>query len=182
MLDKSDPPFRDLLKTLDSVSSELHRQGIGATKQSAKVIDPVHEDIFWQKSLLGYSTPKALQRSVFCYVGLHFVLRDVQEQHDLLPSQFVHVPKDVSVYNASVYYEYIQLVSKNNQHRFRDINSTNKTTCAYALQRSERCVVKLLDMYLGLLPPTAPFFDMRTLDNFPADPTKSCLTSRNFWS
>ena len=178
VLDKSDPRFRDLLKTLDSVSSELHRQGIGATKQSAKVIDPVHEDIFWQKSLLGYSTPKALQRSVFFYAGLHFVLRGVQEQHNLLPSQFVRVPKDVSIYNASVYYEYIELVSKNNQHRFKDINSTNKTTCAYALPGSERCVVKLLDMYLGLLPPTAPFFYMRTLDNFPADPTKSCFTKQ----
>ena len=51
VLDKTDPRFHDLLKTLDSVSSELHRNGIGATKQSAKVIEPAHEDIFWQKSL-----------------------------------------------------------------------------------------------------------------------------------
>ena len=65
VLDKSDWRFRDLLKTLDSVSSELHRNGIGATKRSAKVIKPAHEDIFWQKSLLGYSTPKVLQRTVF---------------------------------------------------------------------------------------------------------------------
>ena len=38
VVDKSDYRFRDLLKTLDSLSSELHRQGIGAVRHSAKVI------------------------------------------------------------------------------------------------------------------------------------------------
>ena len=139
MLDKSDWRFRDLLKTLDSVSSELHRNGIGATKRSAKVIEPAHEDIFWQKYLLGYSTPKVMQRTVFFYVGLHFVLRGVQEQHDLVPSQFIRVPEDRSVFNESVYYEYVELVSKNNQHRFKDINSKSKTTRAYASVGNEVC-------------------------------------------
>ena len=37
VLDKGDPRFRDLLKTLDTLTSELHRLGIGATKNSAKV-------------------------------------------------------------------------------------------------------------------------------------------------
>ena len=105
VLDKSDSRLRDLLKTLDSVRSELLQNGIGATKRSAKVIDPAHEDIFWQKSFLGYCTPKVLQRTVFFYVGLHLVLRGVQEQHDLVPFQFIPVPEDRSVYNESVYYE-----------------------------------------------------------------------------
>ena len=109
VLDKSDHRFRDLLKTLDSLSSELHRQGIGATKNSAKVIDPKHEDVFWQKSLLGFSTPKVLQHTVFFYVGLNFVLRGVQEQYDLVPSQLTRVPQDLSVYDESVYYEYPML-------------------------------------------------------------------------
>ena len=82
---KADHRFRDLLKTLDSLSSDLHRQGVGAVKQNAKVIDPVHEGVFWQKGLLGHSSPKILQRTVFFYVGLNFVLRGVQEQYDLVP-------------------------------------------------------------------------------------------------
>lgn len=69
------------------------------------------------------------------------------------PSQFIHVPKDRSVYNASVYCEYVDLVSKNNQHQFKDINSTNKMTRAYTLPGNGQCVVKLLDKYLDLLPP-----------------------------
>ena len=177
VLDKSDPRFRDLIKTLDSLSSSLHRH-IGATRNSAKIITTEHEDTFWQKSLLGVSTPKVLQRTVFFYVGLNFVLRGVQEQHDLVPTQFIRVPEDQTVYNKSVYYQYIELVSKNNQHRFKDINMTNKTTRAYALPGNERCIVKLLDTYLSLLPPNSPFFYMRALEAFAEDPTKSCITKQ----
>jgi hypothetical protein len=88
--------FRNLLKTLDSLSCELHRQGVGVVKHSAKVIDLEHEAILWEKSLLGYST-------MYCvfFVGLHFALRGVQEQHDLVPLQFVHMPPDY-IYDALV--------------------------------------------------------------------------------
>ena len=146
VLDKADHRFRELLKTLYSLSSDLHRQGVGAMKHSAKVIDPVHEGIFWRKGLLGYSSP-ILQRMVFYYVGLNFVSRGVQEQYDLVPLQFTRVPQDTSVYDSSVYYEYVELVSKNNQHRFKDINARNKSVCAYALPGNERCIVKLLDTH-----------------------------------
>ena len=88
-------------------------------KYTAKVIDPKHEDIFWQKGLLGYSTPKVLQRTVFFYTGLHFVLRGIQEQHDLVPLQFTREPQDRSVYHS-------ELALKNNQHRFKDINMRSK--------------------------------------------------------
>ena len=158
VLDKGDPRLRELLITLYTLTSELHRQGIGATKNSAKVIEAEHEDLFWEKSLLGYSTPKLLQRTVFFYVGLNFALRGVQEQHDLVPSQFVRTPLDTSVYNSCVFYELIS--KKNNQHRFEDMN---KCCRGYALPGSARCIVILLDtyMYLSLLPPNAPYFYMR---------------------
>lgn len=35
-------------------------------------------------------------------MGLNFVLRGVHEQYDLVPSQFVRVPEDRSVYDDSV--------------------------------------------------------------------------------
>ena len=66
-------------------------------------------------------------------------------------------------------------MSKNNQHRFKDINATNKSCRAYALRRSDRGVVKILDTYLPLLPPNSPYFYMQVLDSFPSDPCKSCV-------
>ena len=175
VLDKSDGRFQPLLKTLDSLSCELHKAGIGAIKQSAKVIDEGHEIVFWEKHLLGYGTPKILQRTVFFYVGLHYALRGVQEQYDLVPEQFCRVPLDTKVYNASVYYEYTEFLSKNNQHRFKDINSKNKVARAYAVPGSERCVVKVLDFYLPLLLPGSPYVYMQGLDTFPSDSSRSAF-------
>ena len=142
------------------------------SKKSAKVVNSEHEKLLWEKNLLGYSTPKVLQRTVFFYVGLNFALRGVQEQHDLVPAQFSRVPADRKVYDASVYYEYTEFLSKNNQHRFKDINSKNKCVRAYAIPGSECCLVKLLDFYMPLLPSDSPYFYMQGLENFPSDSSK----------
>ena len=75
--------------------------------------------------------------ALFLYTGFHFVHRGIQEQYDLVPSQFIWEPQDLSVYNSSVYYEYIEFVSKNNQYHFKDINMRNKRLHAYALPGNE---------------------------------------------
>ena len=62
-LDKADPAFQELHLTLDRVTSDLHREGIGVSKKSAVVIPFEHENLFWEKQLLGYSTLKVLQRA-----------------------------------------------------------------------------------------------------------------------
>ena len=112
VVDKGDPRFRPLLKTLDPLSSELHHSRVNLAKNSAKVIKSDHESLFWEKGLLGSSTPKVLQRKVFFYVGLNFTLREIQEQYDLVPSQFVHYPQDTKIYDESVYYEYRDMYLK----------------------------------------------------------------------
>ena len=116
ILDKKDPQFRDLMQTLDTVSSGLHTDGVCASKNSAPVIDPKHEDLFRERGLLGFSSPKVLQYTVFFYIGMNFALQGIQEQHDLVPDQLVRVPANVNVYDDSVYYQYTEFISKNNQH------------------------------------------------------------------
>ena len=54
-----------------------------------------------------------------------------------LHSSYIWEPQDPSIYNSSVYYEYIEFVSKNNQYRFKDINMGNKRLRAYALLGNE---------------------------------------------
>ena len=82
---------------------------------------------------------------------LYRITRGVQEQHDLIPKQFVHFPQDISVYNSNVYYLYTEFISKTNQHRFKDLNFSGKVSRAYAQIDVEHCVVKLLDKYLSKL-------------------------------
>ena len=43
----------------------------------------------------------------FFYIGMQFVLRGVQEQHNMMVSQLVRKPSDRSVYSTEVYYQYI---------------------------------------------------------------------------
>ena len=50
-----------MLQTLHTLINDLHSsRGLGTTKNSAIVIDPTHEDSFWEISLLGFSTAKVL--------------------------------------------------------------------------------------------------------------------------
>ncbi len=91
IFDKSNPAFRELQLTLDTVTSNLHREGLGVSKNSATVISSEHEDLFWDKDIFGFKSPKALQRAVFYSVGLQFVLQGVIEHHDLQVKQIKHI-------------------------------------------------------------------------------------------
>jgi hypothetical protein len=176
-LDKSDVRFKELHGTLDTVCSELHSIGIGAEVNSALIISYEHEDLFWTAGALGYDNPRALFYSVFFYTGLSFCLRGGQEQRDLSWKNFRRFPDDCSVYNGDTYYEYIEFVSKNNQHRFRDIHLRNKCVKAYANCGSEKCVVKILDFYKTKIPADTKAFYIRPLQKVPADPNKSWFSN-----
>lgn len=64
ILDKGDPGFRELLLTQDSVTSNLQCQGIRAKRKSASIASRKHENILWEKELLGFDDPKALRRAL----------------------------------------------------------------------------------------------------------------------
>ena len=155
-------------KTLDVISSTVHREGVGSNKKHVVVIEFDHEQVFWDKGLLGYSSPRKLQKKVFFYTGLYYTLRGVEEQHSLAPEQFIRYPPESSVYNSDVYYEDTEFISKNNQHCYKDIN-TNKVVRTYAQIGSDRCIVRLLDFYLAKLKLHSPFFYTRPLEQIPDD-------------
>ncbi len=71
ILDKGDVRFLPLLNTMDTVSSELHREGVGVERKSAGVISPEDEEKMWQEGAFGLSPPKVLQQTVFFYLHGH---------------------------------------------------------------------------------------------------------------
>ena len=133
ILDKANPSFRESLLTLDTIASDLHREGVGVNKKSALVITFEHEELFRERKVLGYDTPKSLQHAILYSVGLHFVLRGVQEQHNLQLEQLKRFPSDISVYSDEVYYEYLEFISKNNQ-----CSSPSRFLCFKVASRSSR--------------------------------------------
>ena len=171
-LDKSDTRFVVLHNTLDSLFSRLHSEGVGAFKKSASVITVQDEDLFWESKIMSIDSPKGLQNLVFYYVGIHFCLRGVQEQHDLTVEQFKRSPADPKVYDDNTYYEYVELISKNNQHRFKNIHSKNKTVKVHAMIGCVKCFVKILDFYFTKLPPDPKAFYLRPHTNRPLDSGK----------
>jgi len=73
IFNKNDSQFHDLQCTMDSVTSELHRKGIGTEhKKHASVITIEYEDAFWAAGSLGTSTPLSLQHTVFFMWGSSF--------------------------------------------------------------------------------------------------------------
>ena len=71
----------------------------------------------------------------------------------------------MSCYNEEVYYTYHELISKNNQHRFKDINCKSKSARVYAIVDSPpHYLVKLLDVYLNHLPKDPVGFYLQPLD------------------
>ena len=158
ILDKCNENVRDLFNTLDLVRSSLHRESVGAVRKSAPIIEVEHESLFWEMKLLGYSSPRILQNTVFFYVRF---------------------PPDTTVYNSCVFYEYTEYISKNNQHRFKDINMQNKVGRAYARVDSERCIVKLLDKYLVKLTPNSPTCTCVPLRRFQKNPSRGIVNNES---
>ena len=72
------------------------------------------------------------------------------------------------MYSGDVYYEYTELISKNNQHRFKDITSKNKSVRVFATPGSGQCVVRLLDIYISKLPESPRAFYLRPLSSVPS--------------
>ena len=77
-----------------------------------------------------------------------------------------------------MYYKYVEYISKNNQHRFKDTNASNKEVKVDALPDSCRCMIRLLDKYLQKLPPDAEYMYMRPLDKVPNNPTNPWYTKQ----
>ena len=142
------------------------------------MIEVEYENLFWEKGLLGISIQNVLQCTVIFYIGLNFVLRGIQEQYNVVPFQCVCCLQDTRIYE-SVYYEYREYISKNNQHWLKDIKPKNVTVKAIALPENDHCIVKLLDKYLSLLPSDASYFYMWSKDKVP--PIQSVSSFAKQW-
>ena len=88
---------------MDSCFSQLHSDGIGASKKSAGIINFDDEQLLWDNGVLGLDSPNSLFHTVFFYVGLHFCLRGGQEQRDLCLKQFLRSPSNTDIYNENSY-------------------------------------------------------------------------------
>ena len=64
-MDKSDCHFSELSGVSESVSRQLHKDGVGASVKHAAIITPEEEDLLLDKGVMGIYAPKPLVRAVF---------------------------------------------------------------------------------------------------------------------
>ena len=72
----------------------------------------------------------------------------------------------------------LSISQKNNQHRFKDLNTSGKITRAYAQVDSQHCIVKLLNAYLTKLHPEGSHFYMHPLEVLPVHDSKPWYTKQ----
>ena len=157
-LDKSDPRFRELRGACESISRQLRQAGVGAEVKHAALITPDEEDMLWTSGVLGVSSPKALVRAVFYYVGKTLCLREGQEQRGLKPTQFKRA-------QDSDRYTYIENGSKNYPGSFSGKRDDNKIVTIYANPESHEYFAKFPKS-----PDVMEFFYLKPLQKTPVDP------------
>ncbi len=101
-LDKNNIVFRSHHRTLDSVFSDLHSNGVRAQSKSAKIISFDDEQMLWDKAIFSFDNPQTLQKLVFlCWTQMS--LRGCQEHHGLKVEQFTRFPADKDEYTENTY-------------------------------------------------------------------------------
>ena len=86
-------------------------------RQERDYISKEHEEILWEKGILGEDNPDRLRKTIFFLVGVRFGLRGCKEQHDLrrYPDSQISIIK-VDGKDALIYREF---TSKTRQGAFR---------------------------------------------------------------
>ena len=167
-LDQSDHRFTELHKVCDSLFRELRSQGLGSETKQASIITKDEENLLWSRGIMGLHSPLSLIRTVFYYVGKVFCLRGREEHRNLKFSQFER-KEDPDRY---IYTEY---TSKNRCGSLGQLRVINKSVPVVAnCDAGDRCLVKILDVYLSKLPVSSKerdLFYMQPHCKIPDDPS-----------
>ena len=150
----SDPKFSAFKCTLDAKMKELQASGKYMPKK-AQPITIEHEDILWEKGLLGDHSPQTLIDTLVFYIGMCFALKSGEEHRCLRyhPAQI----ELVEPVGGTPYLMYHEDVSKTNQGGIQHRKVENKEVVHYANEGNpERYLVRLYKPYQSRCPPGRP--------------------------
>ena len=75
--------FRSVRNTLDNVMKERTTERVGGARPERDPILEEHEEVLWEKGILGEDSPDKLRQTVFSLTGVRFRLRGLKEQYEL---------------------------------------------------------------------------------------------------
>lgn len=113
--------------------------------RASRSISLEEEERFWDLGLMGTDNPRALLRSLFYYVGLHFGLRGGKELYSLEKKNFTLEER-----HGQKHLVYTEMISKTNAGGLAHLKVKPKSIEVRAnLQRGERCLVYLYEKYMS---------------------------------
>ena len=132
---------------------ECTSAGLGITVRKADIITKMDEDILWHRGILGTENPEQLMHTVLYLVGLYCALRAGKEHRNLrsipFDSQFSWMFDDSGV----TYLQYREDVGlKTNKGGLKHKKLDPKVVDVYPIPNSYRCPLRVIGMYLSLLP------------------------------
>ena len=134
---------------------DAEMKGIGSCRKQAEIISKDEEELFWQKGLLGDSTPQALLDTMIYCNGLFFALRSGIEHRQLR-----HTPCQIKVVEKPgerAYLEYTEEFSKNHPGGLKGRKIKQKVVRHHAnINNQGRCFLRLFKRYRALCPSYAP--------------------------
>jgi hypothetical protein len=142
---------------------ELTNKGIGVRTNSADPVLPADEKQLWESGVFDPDTAVGLTNIVFFYNGKTFGFRAVDEHPKLQASQF-KIKYDHELQKR--YLEYTGRLCKNVQGGLKQRNVEVKQVKHVEEPANPRCLVKLFEKYLSLIPPDGSFY-RKPLDPLP---------------
>ena len=85
---------------------ERTAEGVGGRPERDPILEE-HEQVLWEKGILGEDSPDKLRQTVFFLIGVRFGLRGLKEQYDLrrYPDSQINIVK-IDGKDALVYWEF----------------------------------------------------------------------------
>ena len=151
--------FNEIRTVLDNVMKERALNNIGTTVRQAGYITVDHENLLWEKGILGEDSPDKLRETVLFLLGINLGLR-AGDEHHALRRNCSEKPSQISFERASngqrclVYRE--DTVTKTNDGGLSNLKKERKIIWVYPSDNINRCPVRIVDKYMSLIPDVKP--------------------------
>ena len=170
ILDRSNPVYGRFRSVLDSRIKELTSEGVSASHKNSRRSAPSgplssnhssnsysasntnypEQAVLWNAGVIGDETALSLLNAVFYHNTVTFGIRNIDDHWNLKMSHFVLGNRGQQ---AQAFVEFVPSRDSSFVNR-----SLTKDRRVYAEPGNPRCVVKIFQKYMSLVPPDGPFY------------------------
>ena len=159
----NDGEFQKTRNSLDLAMKLSRQEGRDGQKKRAEVVEETHEEVLWDKNILGSDSPKQLLQTLVFLIGKNFALRGRDEHRRL---QMSNISKHQDQLSGREYLLYVENFSKTTKGGLHDNKREPKVSKAFDNPKDPRkCIVQLYRKYIQHRPPGIEDFYLTPLNS-----------------